>query len=160
MTLGPLGPPPGAPPAAGYCARCGRRIGSYLAYAAGQAPEPGAPPGERICYRCHRLATRGRLPPSLPDAHGTGRAGVSQFVLYRLGMIFLALCTLFVLRRTGEGAPFFYGLGGIILLYTDLEFKVARATSQDVTEFSLCCGPIMDKDLLGHINLRTPRPTQ
>ena len=118
MTLGPIGPPPGLPPTAGTCARCGRRIGSYLAYTDAPAPGPGQPPPERICYRCHRLEARGHLPVSVDEVHGLPASQAAQFMVYRLGMIFVALCTLAVIQRTGELAHFFYGLGGVILLYT------------------------------------------
>ncbi len=118
MTLGPIGPPPGSPPAAGTCARCGHRVGSYLVYTDSRAAGPGRPPPEHICYRCHRLETRGHLPQSVDEVHQSARGQAAQFMLYRLGMIFVALCTLAVMRRTGEPAHFFYGLGGVILLYT------------------------------------------
>lgn len=116
MTLGPLGPPPGPPTEAGACARCGRRIGSYLAYT--EPGDTGGAAAARVCYRCHRLATRGHVPPSLAEVHAPSRHQASQFVFYRIAMFLVALCTFGVIQQTGEAAHFFYGLAGVVLLYS------------------------------------------
>lgn len=72
----------------------------------------------RICYHCHQEEDRGRLRPLLTDLERPTRHRAGHFLLYRFGMVLLAAITFVVVRKTGEAAYFFYGLGGIILFFT------------------------------------------